>query len=75
MSFTSYIAYGFIAAAFVTFFVMATIMYGQFVLRAWRPFFMSLAVLLILLTIMKRATDIVTAERAEREQFAPAATP
>lgn len=64
MSFTSTVAYGFIGASFVAFFVMAAVMYGQFVLRAWRPVFMSLAVLVILLAIMKRATDIVVAERA-----------
>jgi hypothetical protein len=44
---------------------MATIMYGQFVLKAWRPMFMSMAVLLILLMIMKRATDIATADRQQ----------
>lgn len=77
MTITTYIAYGFISASFVTFFVMATIMYGQFVLKAWRPFFMSLAVILILLAIMKRATNIITLERElmETEQLAPAASP
>jgi len=64
MSATTFVAYAFIAAAFVSFFVMATIMYGQFTLKAWRAMFMSMAVLLILLIIMKKATDIVTAERA-----------
>jgi membrane protein implicated in regulation of membrane protease activity len=66
MSATVTIAYAFIAVAFVAFFAMATIMYGQFALKAWRPFFMSLAVLLILLVIMKRATDIVNQEREQR---------
>lgn len=65
MSAASTIAYGFIGVAFISFFVMATIAYGQFTLKAWRPMFMSLAVLLILLAIMKRATDIVTEERAQ----------
>jgi hypothetical protein len=65
MSATTLVAYGFIGAAFVSFFVMATIMYGQFTLKAWRAMFMSMAVLLILIVIMKKATDIVTAERAQ----------
>ena len=59
------IAMGIIGIAFLSFFVMATIMYGQFVLKAWRPMFMSMAVLLILLMIMKRATDIATADREQ----------
>lgn len=74
MSATATIAYGFIAVAFVSFFVMATIMYGQFTLKAWRPFFMSFAVLLILLVIMKRATDIVTHERGQVQE-SPTAAP
>ena len=64
MSVTSIVAFAFIGVAFVSFFVMSTIMYGQFTLKAWRPMFMSLAVLVILLVIMRKATDIVTAERA-----------
>jgi hypothetical protein len=73
MSATSYVAYAFIGVAFLSFFVMATVTYGQFVLKAWRPMFMSIAVLLILLAIMKKATDIVTAERAQQaiEQQSP----
>lgn len=67
MSTTAYVAYGIIGVAFTSFFVMATVMYGQFTLKAWRPFFMSVAVLVILLMIMKRATDIVVAERAAAE--------
>ena len=63
MSVTGIVAMGIIGIAFLSFFVMATIMYGQFVLKAWRPMFMSMAVLLILLMIMKRATDIATADR------------
>lgn len=63
MSATATVAYGIIAVAFTSFFVMSTILYGQFTLKAWRAFFMSLAVLLILLVIMKKATDIVTEER------------
>lgn len=59
------VAMGIIGIAFLSFFVMATIMYGQFVLKAWRPMFMSMAVLLILLMIMKRATDIATADRQQ----------
>jgi uncharacterized membrane protein len=65
MSATGIIAMGIIGIAFLSFFVMATIMYGQFVLKAWRPMFMSMAVLLILLMIMKRATDIATADRQQ----------
>jgi hypothetical protein len=65
MSATGMIAMGIIGIAFLSFFVMATIMYGQFVLKAWRPMFMSMAVLLILLMIMKRATDIATADRQQ----------
>jgi uncharacterized membrane protein len=65
MSVTGIVAMGIIGIAFLSFFVMATIMYGQFVLKAWRPMFMSMAVLLILLMIMKRATDIATADRQQ----------
>ena len=65
MSATGMVAMGIIAVAFLSFFVMATVMYGQFVLKAWRPMFMSMAVLLILLMIMKRATDIATADRQQ----------
>jgi len=65
MSATGIVAMGIIGIAFLSFFVMATIMYGQFVLKAWRPMFMSMAVLLILLMIMKRATDIATADRQQ----------
>jgi hypothetical protein len=73
MNATTYVAYAFIAVAFVSFFVMATVAYGQFVLRAWRPMFMSLAVILILLAIMRKATDIINAERAQQaiEQQSP----
>jgi hypothetical protein len=66
VSVTTFVAYVIIAAAFVSFFVMATITYGQFTLKAWRAMFMSMAVLLILLVIMRKATEIVTAERAEK---------
>jgi len=65
MSATGIIAMGIIGIAFLSFFVMATIMYGQFVLKAWRPMFMSMAVLVILLMIMKRATDIATTDRQQ----------
>lgn len=65
MSVTGIVAMTIIGAAFLSFFVMAAITYGQFVLKAWRPMFMSMAVLVILLMIMQRATDIVTADRQQ----------
>jgi hypothetical protein len=75
VSITGIVAFAIIAIAFVSFFVMATIMYGQFALKAWRPFFMSVAVLLILMAIMKKATDIVTHERELQEAGPDAARP
>lgn len=65
MSTTGVVAMGIIGIAFMSFFVMATITYSQFAIKAWRPMLMSMAVLVILLMIMKRATDIVTADRQQ----------
>lgn len=75
MSITTAVAFAIIAIAFVSFFVMATIMYGQFALKAWRPFFMSVAVLLILMAIMRSATEIITSERQLEDAGPDAARP
>jgi len=61
-----------IAAAFVGFFVMASIAYDQFRAKSWQAFLMCVTVLLLLMMIMKRATDIATAAReAVSESAAP----
>jgi cell division protein FtsW (lipid II flippase) len=66
------VAYAVIAAAFIGFFVMASIAYDQFRLKSWHAFLMCATVLLLLLMIMKRATDIATEARgAVTESAAP----
>ncbi len=65
MSTSAYVAQAIIAVAFFSFFVMAYLMYAMFTLKAWRAMFMSMAVLLILIAIMKRSTDIITAQREQ----------
>lgn len=64
MSTAGYVAYVVIAAAFTGFFVMAYIAYEQFRAKSWQAFLMCATVLLLLLMIMKRATDIATEARA-----------
>lgn len=74
MSTAGYVAYGVIAAAFTAFFVMAHIAYDQFRSKSWQAFLMCVTVLLLLLMIMKRATDIATQARmqdATSEQTRP----
>jgi cell division protein FtsW (lipid II flippase) len=61
---TTHVAYLVIAAAFTAFFVMAHIAYDQFRLKSWQAFLMCAVVLLLLLMIMKRATDIANREHA-----------
>lgn len=63
MTTAGHVAYVVIAAAFTGFFVIASIAYDQFRLKAWQAFFMCVTVLLLLLMIMKRATDIATEAR------------
>ncbi|MCA0201977.1 MAG: hypothetical protein LCH56_14290 [Proteobacteria bacterium] len=63
MTTAGHVAYVVIAAAFTGFFVIASIAYDQFRLKSWQAFFMCVTVLLLLLMIMKRATDIATEAR------------
>ncbi|MCC6915319.1 MAG: hypothetical protein IT566_16595 [Rhodospirillaceae bacterium] len=72
MSTAGHVAYVVIAAAFTCFFVMASIAYDQFRLKSWQAFLMCMTVLLLLLMIMKSATDIANGAReAARESVAP----
>ncbi len=63
MSAAGQVAYLVIGAAFVAFFVMASIAYDQIRAKAWQALLMCVTVLLLLLMIMKRATDIATHEQ------------
>ncbi|MGE3474609.1 MAG: hypothetical protein AB7H70_02250 [Rhodospirillaceae bacterium] len=72
MSTAGHVAYFVIAAAFTGFFVMASIAYDQFRSKSWQAFLMCVTVLLLLLMIMKSATEIANEARgAASESAAP----